>query len=224
VQKQQGEAMAQGEGQCRSQIELSQWGKQVAVTHFEHVERQVALAATKASLLVAASALIIGAFLRAITDFRIFETLGWNDRWSIAFAAGGLLLVLGFLLALIAIIPKSKAEEPNALYYGWIGSASLEQYRRQFLSEDAGKKLDENLLRQIWGKSKWLKRMFRFTLYSIWCTIIGALLCLLVLVVNAPRLPELGAKTPASQHEAPANNPPIMQQPNAPASMPTPEP
>jgi hypothetical protein len=54
---------------------LSDRGQAVALMHFEHVEKQVALAVTKASLLVAASAFIVGAYVKVVTDLRIFAIL-----------------------------------------------------------------------------------------------------------------------------------------------------
>lgn len=179
---------------------LSPRGQLVALTYFDHVERQIALAVTKASLLVAASALIVAAFVRAIIDIKIFVIL--DVGWIVLFAFGGALLLIGFTCALIAVVPHKTSGEPNALYYGWISVVSFEDYRAQFENEDRAASLDENLLRQVYGKSRWLRRMFVWTSWSIWCTILGTWFCVFVLASNGERLLESEKEKPSQARPA----------------------
>jgi hypothetical protein len=70
--------MANGTGNQVAQPQdgaLSERGRSIAMMYFEHVERQVALAVTKASILVVAGAFVIGAYVKAIADYHIFLSL-----------------------------------------------------------------------------------------------------------------------------------------------------
>lgn len=162
---------------------LSDRGQAVALMHFDHVEKQVALAVTKAALLVAASAFIVGAYVRVVVDVHIFDIFVSSAPFStVLFVIGGVFLMLGFTCALVAVFPKrGRGEQRNALYYGWVSSALFDEYAKQFQKEDRDNELDMNLLRQIWSKSKWLDRMFWYTATSIWCILIGSWFCIVSL-------------------------------------------
>jgi hypothetical protein len=169
---------------------LSDRGQAVALMHFEHVEKQVALAVTKASLLVAASA--FGAYVKVATDLRIFAILGWTDLSTILFVVGGGLLMMGFTCALVAAFPRRGARgERNPLYYGWIASVDFEDYQDHFQKEERNHELDKNMLRQIWDKSRWLDRMFWYTAISIWFILIGSWFCIVALAFGSAHLPQV---------------------------------
>ena len=88
---------AAGAGTAQEKAErkrlLSDRGQAVALMHFDHIERQVALAVTKASLLVAASAFIVGAYVRVVVDFRVFSFLGSADLSKAVLVIGGACLM-----------------------------------------------------------------------------------------------------------------------------------
>jgi Family of unknown function (DUF5706) len=178
---------------------LSDRGQAVALMHFEHVERQVALAVTKASLLVAASAFIVGAYVKVVTDLRIFAILGWADLSTILFVFGGALLMTGFTCALVAAFPRRGPRgERNPLYYGWIAAVDFEVYQEIFQKEEREHELDKNMLRQIWDKSRWLDRMFWYTAISIWFILLGSWVCLIALAFGSNHLPIVESQAPAA--------------------------
>jgi hypothetical protein len=174
---------------------LSQRGQELALMHFNHVEHQVALAATTAGLIVAADALLIGAYVTLIKNYAIFRVFGlWAE--GILFGMGGGFLVIGFLCALFAVFPNIRFASfqytvENVLFFGWIGKQEFSDYVRVFLSKDAGDggEIDKELLYQIWGKSRWLARMFRFIQLAVLCTILGTLIIVGVLLVSGYKLP-----------------------------------
>jgi hypothetical protein len=164
----------------------------IALTHFEHVERQVQLAATKASLIVAADALMLNAYLKAITDYEVFMALsGIPLRW---FSLGGGFLVVGFVAALLAVFPKTWGGGgiDNVLFYGSIARSNEQVYINSFWSNARAGKLDDALLLQIHGKSGWLKKMFMLTSISIISIIAGTCICAVVLGEHVNMLPGLG--------------------------------
>lgn len=169
---------------------LSERGREVALMHFEHVEQQVSLAATTAGLIVAADALIIGAYISIVTAFQVFadSSLSWT---SLLFGISGALLVAGFLFALFAVFPNIRFASfryavDNVVFFGWIGNQHFDDYLRTFVEKDAGtgQELDRELLYQVWGKSRWLIRMFRFIQLAVLCTIVATLIVVLTLVVG----------------------------------------
>jgi hypothetical protein len=198
---------------------LSGKGQAVALMHFDHVEKQVALAVTKAALLVAASAFIVGAYVRVMVVLHIFEALGPTDLSTILFIIGGAFLMIGFTCALVAVFPKrGRGDLANALYYGWVSSVLFDEYKTQFQKNDAEDELDENMLRQIWSKSNWLDRMFWYTAASIWCIIIGSWFCIVALAFGLNHLPskETTAQTVQAQIVPPVPIPPQKPpQPNS---------
>jgi Family of unknown function (DUF5706) len=197
---------------------LSDRGQAVALMHFDHIERQVALAVTKASLLVAASAFIVGAYIRVVVDFRIFSFLGSADLSKAVLVVGGACLMLGFTCALVAVFPKrGSGAERNALYYGWISSVVLDDYQEQFQREDRDNELDRNMLRQIWAKSLWLDRMFWYTSASIWFIVLGSWLCIVALAFasNDPKHEAITqSPQPAAETAQSAKTPQILQPKN----------
>ena len=174
---------------------LSQYGREVALLHFNHVEQQVSLAATTSGLIVAADALMIGAYIAVVKDYAIFKVFGlWIE--GIMFAVGGGLLVAGFLCALFAVFPNIRFASfqytvENVVFFGWIGKQDFSDYLRTFLSKDSGEseELDKELLYQIWGKSRWLNRMFKFIQLAVLSTILGTIIIATVLLISGYKLP-----------------------------------
>ena len=163
---------------------LSQRGRELALTHFNHIEQQVALATTTAGLIIAADALIIAVYLAAVKDFQIFHKLGGSIP-GIAFGAGGVLFILGLLFALAAAFPNIRAgwfqmSADNLFFFGTIARLSFADYSSSFIGHDRAQTLDLELLSQVWAKSRWLVRMFRFLQAAIGCTVAGTILTVVI--------------------------------------------
>jgi hypothetical protein len=181
---------------------LTQRAQAVALTHFEHVERQVQLAATKASLIVAAVALMLNAYVKVANDYEIFFNLDIvAGRW---FMLGGVLLIVGLIAALLAVFPKTWSRSPyvKVLYYASVAATPEQRYIDVFYRKtDAA--LDEELLREVYGKSRWLRCMFFLTSLSIGAIVLGIAICVLVLVQHGHCLPGLAAHKDGSAPPAP---------------------
>jgi hypothetical protein len=179
-------------GSVPQQLNLSLRGRELALAHFNHVEQQVTLAATTAGLIVAADALIIGAYVTVVKEYKVFKELGTSLE-VVGFAAGGGMLILGFVLALLAAFPNVsfkwfRMAVDSVFFFGKIGSQSFDAYLRDFQERDQAQELDQELLSQIWAKSRWLLKIFRFIQGAIACTLAGTLLIVVILLVVAPRL------------------------------------
>jgi hypothetical protein len=170
---------------------LPETGHKIALIHFEHVERQVQLAAAMAAIIVTADALMLNAYLKAATDYKVFITLGTvPSRW---FFVGGLLLLLGFVAALLTVFPNIWGSgTENILFFGSIASIKEQDYVTEFRRAANRGQLDECLLRQIHAKSRWLKKMFVSTIISICSIIVGTCICVFVLYDHSHMLPGLG--------------------------------
>ena len=169
-------------------VKLSDRGRELALAHFNHVEQQVSLAATTAGLIVAADALLLGGYIAVTKDYEVFNTFGPTAPGVLYAMAGGL-IVLGFLFALFAVFPNIKFASlqftvENVLFFGWVGKQKFDKYLKTFVEKDSqnGQELDRELLRQVWGKSRWLNKMFSFIQLAVLCTILGTLLTCGVLI------------------------------------------
>ena len=173
---------------------LSSRGRELALAHFNHVEQQVSLAATTAGLIVAADAILIGGYMTAAKDCRIFNSPAesFTEAALLAmFLLAGIFIVCGFLSALYAVYPniRSKTHKAlfpvhNVMFFGWIGKQDFHSYCQMFTNKDGcdGRGLDLELLGQVWGKSEWLREMFRFIQLAVFCTIAGTTLACVTLV------------------------------------------
>jgi hypothetical protein len=174
---------------------LSQRGRELALAHFNHVEQQVSLAATTAGLIVAADALLLGAYVAISKDYKVFNTLGVSIG-GLLYVASGCLIVLGFLFALFAVFPNIRFEAlqytvENVLFFGWVGKQEFSRYFMTFIEKDKqnGEELDRELLWQVWKKSSWLNSMFTFIQLAVLCTIAGTFLSCVVLLAVGQQLP-----------------------------------
>jgi len=153
----------------------------------------VTLAATTAALIVAADALIIGAYVSLIKDYKLFQQAGSSFRGHQAvLILAGVCIVGGFFCALYAVYPKigSRSPDPNVLFFGWIAEQrSAAGYVRAYLEKDAGTghELYEALLYQVYEKSHSLKRIFRFIQLAIALTMLRTLIVGFVVLTSAAR-------------------------------------
>jgi|HubBroStandDraft_4_1064222.scaffolds.fasta_scaffold32609_4 hypothetical protein len=170
--------------------ELTDDGVKLAFAYFEHVEKQVALATTTAQLTVAATALLINAYVIAVKDYR------WNsnivtESVGFLFVGSGVFLLGGFALALFVAFPnlrtgwKRPDDVRSLFYFKTVASMeSPESYMTEFAALD--KKSDglgNEILRQVWGKSFWLNRMFVRAKWAIGSITGGTLLLIAALLL-----------------------------------------
>jgi 4-amino-4-deoxy-L-arabinose transferase-like glycosyltransferase len=169
---------------------LTDHGRDIALAHFDHLESQASLCATSAGLVVTADSLILAAFVQIAATYHIF-TVQWS--WlAIPYAIAGVLVVVGMVVALLAIVPNVKGkrytESPDVLFFGWIGEPrhgstlegdkeNFKEYAQRFVQVDRGSSsranLDKALLYQNYRKSAWIRRAFARLFMAISYTIAG---------------------------------------------------
>jgi|SRR5271169_1750456 len=155
-------------------LRLSEDGKRLALDYFNHVETQVGLAATTAYLVLVADTILLTSFVTIFKDSAPSATWVW--------VAGGL-LVSGMATALWAAYPHL-GKTGRFFYFRTIADLKIEEYCRMFRFHDGGKTLHEELLKSVWGKSCWLKKMFERTRVAIWLTVLGTLVMLYAFFLN----------------------------------------
>jgi hypothetical protein len=170
--------------------ELSADTVKLAFAYFEHVEKQVALATTTAQLTVAATALLINAYVSAVTGYRWDNNIV-TDTVGLLFVGSGVFLTAGFALALFVAFPnlrtgwKRPDDVRSVFYFKTVASMeSPESFMAEFAALD--KKSDglgNEILRQVWGKSFWLNRMFVRVKWAIGSITIGTLLLIAALLL-----------------------------------------
>jgi Family of unknown function (DUF5706) len=160
-----------------------------AQNYFEHVEKQVSLATTKAQLLVAGLAFLLTAYVRLIVDAGVLKILDTTIRngptdWLaivtwLLWALCGVPVVAAMICALYGTQPKSKVQntivDRSLFFFGHVADMSANEYLDAFgRAPDAV--LLRDLLTQAYGKACWLKRMYRWIELANWSTI-AALAC-----------------------------------------------
>lgn len=164
---------------------------ELALEQYRHVEQQAALAANKASLLAAAGAIMVGAFVSVAKDCpELFDPRAFVSAFGALFAWSGALIVCGLLVALwstkprvtgsaaprtwwdrVLDFPGSRWTPPrthtNPLFYVDIAAApDPASYRAEFRALNTESALDA-LLDQIHGKSDWLYGRFASVRYAV---------------------------------------------------------
>jgi hypothetical protein len=161
---------------------MSEFHQTVALSYFEHVERQIQLAVTKASFLVAALSILLTAYLRAVVDLRFFGSLESavrkGDIGEAAYHAStatfmlcGVFLVSALVCAILGTLPKvlpnrrggpdDHAIGNNVLFYGFIATLTPTKFYEAFKLE-RHEQLERDLLLQACGKAKWLRHMYKW--------------------------------------------------------------
>jgi hypothetical protein len=170
--------------------ELTDDGVKLAFAYFEHVEKQVALATTTAQLTVAATALLITAYVSAVKGYH-WDNKIVTESVGFLFVGSGVFLTAGFALALFAAFPnlrtgwKRPDDVRSLFYFKTVASLeSPERYMAEFAALDKeGAGLGNEILRQVWGKSFWLNRMFVRVKWAIGCITGGTLLLIVALLL-----------------------------------------
>ena len=122
--------------------ELTDEGVKLAFAYFEHVEKQVALATTTAQLTVAATALLINAYVSAVKGYRWDNNIV-TDSVGLLFVGSGVFLTAGFALSLFVAFPnlrtgwKRPDDVRSIFYFKTVASmASPESFIAEFAALD----------------------------------------------------------------------------------------
>lgn len=164
--------------------------REMLINYFNHVEQQVGLAITTSALVVAADALILGGYITIAKEWDVFSKFGYSIAGCL-FTLSGMYLVLGLFFSLLAVYPNVKSftgDLPltDIFFFGRVGDYNeFYEYLDAFEECESAKRLDRELLFQIWGKSKFLRHVFQRVQHSLAYTIIGTTLGAIVLFVCA---------------------------------------
>lgn len=193
---------------------MSEFHQTVALSYFDHVERQIQLAVTKASFLVAAVSILLTAYLRVVVDLRFFSSLESAAfrgvisevayRASTAtFLICGLCLVSALVCAILGTLPKvlpNRKGRPddhevgnNVLFYGFIATLTPTQFYEAFKLE-RHEQLQRDLLLQACGKARWLRHMYKWLNSASLLTVAALVAGAAVLLHNLPLLAAQPAK------------------------------
>jgi hypothetical protein len=169
-------------------VRLPEERLKLALGYFEHVEKQVGLAATTAQIIVAASALLITAYVNVFKGYD-WTTAKWGAILECAVVVGGLCLGVGIVLALVAAFPNMrpywsiKGDLDSVFYFRTVAAFSYDhEYIAEFRRISGKGEFEAALLRQVWGKSVWLRRMFRRIQIAIGFLVAGTCLGIAVSV------------------------------------------
>lgn len=160
----------------------------------DHIEQQIGLGETRASLLLAADAALAVAYLTAIADLDLWTQFGTIERGVLACAWAA--LGLSFVLALWAVRPahivtqfgarklRRLPERTHVLSFYSIATHNRDDYVRAF-HDKSDRELQDELLRAIHGKSIKARQKFTDLLRAAACLAVsvGAIFLLAVLVL-----------------------------------------
>ncbi len=170
-----GEASTRPDKSVQPPKHLSKEGKKLALDYFNHVETQVALAAQTAYLVLVADTLLIALFV-GISKGSQSTILG-------LFIMSVLLVASGLAFALQAATPHIR-RTGHLFYVRTIADLEMEEYCQMFRDHDGGKTLHDELLKSLWGKSRWLKTMFYRTRWAIGLTLLGTVVMFFAFVLD----------------------------------------
>ena len=156
---------------------MSDYKNNLKAALLEHVESQVVFGDTKAALIVAADAILITGYIAGIKEFGLAGMLSPSTIWWLT--ASLFILVAGLVLALVAVMPsfrhwRAGAGMNSVLLFSKIARyKNAEDYAAEFngLDEEA---LSNQILSQIYGKSKWALLKYKI----IWCSVLLTILSL----------------------------------------------
>lgn len=146
--------------------ELSETKRDHAFKLMDHIEGQIRLADTKASLLVAANAVLAGVILSSVNDFEIK---------GVSIVVSFLLVVVSLFSSIIAVFPqiflfRNRINDSYTVYYfrdiaGFESGEFMSVYSNLSLTE-----ADKQLMLNVWAKSKWAKIKLRSVRFAGLCT------------------------------------------------------
>jgi hypothetical protein len=167
---------------------MSGHNNDIRVALLEHIEAQVVFGDTKAALIVAADAILITGYVGGIKEFGL---AGMLSRSTVVLLIASLvILVVGLILALIAVMPNSqhwrkssKGMDSLLLFSKIARYDSSKEYADDFsrLHEEA---LRNEILSQVYGKSRWALSKYKVIWWSIALTIISVSLATISILID----------------------------------------
>ena len=160
---------------------------------FDHIEQQIGLGETRASLLLAAGGVSAAAYIQLITAMDLWASLGLLGRCLLVSALTA--VTASMLLALWAVRPALKVtwfgrrrhlSNPNRsmVEFSSIASQDCEQFVRAFQAK-SDRDLQADLLRAIHGKSRKARAKFTELLSAGVCLAVSIALFVACLLIEA---------------------------------------
>ena len=161
----------------------------IRVALLEHIEAQVIFGDTKAALIVAADAILITGYIAGIKEFGL---AGVFSRPTVTLLIAALIiLVAGFILSLIAVMPSSghwrksaRMDSNSLLLFSRIARYSTaKEYAEAFgrLDEES---LNNEILSQVYGKAGWALYKYKVIWWSVLLTIVSVSLAAISILVD----------------------------------------
>jgi hypothetical protein len=168
---------------------MSGHNNDIRVALLEHIEAQVVFGDTKAALIVAADAILITGYIAGIKEFGL---AGMLSRSTVMLLIASLvILVAGLILALIAVMPNPRHWRKSAsmgmdslLLFSKIARYdSAKEYVDDFsrLHEES---LNNEILSQVYGKSRWALYKYKVIWWSVGLTIISVSLATISILID----------------------------------------
>lgn len=155
----------------------------------EHIESQVVFGDTKAALIVAADAILVTGYIAGIKEFGL---AGLLSRFTVALLVVSLvILVAGLILALIAVMPNpqhwrksaSMSMDSPLLFSKIARYDSAKDYAEEFSRLDE-ESLSNEILSQVYGKSRWALFKYKVIWWSVLLTIISVALATVSILID----------------------------------------
>lgn len=155
----------------------------------EHVESQVVFGDTKAALIVAADAILITGYIAGIKEFGLTGMLYPGTVKCLI--ASLVLLIAGLILALIAVMPNRRHWRKRAsngmdslLLFSKIARYdSFTEYAEAFSKLDE-ESLSNEILSQVYGKSRWALHKYKVIWWSVLLTIMSVSLATISILAD----------------------------------------
>jgi pycsar effector protein len=166
---------------------MSTYNNDIRAALLEHVEAQVVFGDTKAALIVAADAILITGYVAGIKEFGM---TGMLSQFTIVLLIVCLIiLVAGLILALIAVMPNRRHWRETPGMQSLLLFSKIAQYENsQAYAADFGRLNDESLsneiLSQVYGKSRWALSKYKTIWWSVLLTIISVSLATFSIVLD----------------------------------------
>lgn len=166
---------------------MSGYKNEIRKALLEHVEAQVVFGDTKAALIVAADAILITGYVTGIKEFGL---AGMFYRFTVVWLIVCLIiLVAGLILALIAVMPNWRHWRPSTdmhspLLFSSIAEHQSPQAYAEAFNELPEESLSNEILFQVYGKSKWALFKYKIILCSVLLTIVSVSLATIAIVID----------------------------------------
>jgi hypothetical protein len=168
---------------------VSGYDYEIRAALLEHVEAQVVFGDTKAALIVAADAILITGYVAGIKEFGLAGMLSHSTILLLIVSL--VILVAGLVLALIAVMPNRRHWRASGaitmdslLLFSKIAQyESSQEYAADFsrLNEES---LGNEMLSQVYGKSRWALLKYKIIWWSVLLTIISVSLATISIVID----------------------------------------